>query len=311
MFTLILPAILAILSLLAASNAHAEIINRVYAVVGEKVITQYELETLNPRRLQFIYDKYKGEERENMLREYYSKALDMLTDNYIIEQAAATEGVRVSDREVSAAVKDIMEKNNVDEAKMTELLAASNQTMEQYKWQIKIDIVKARLMATVFRPKIIITDGDIAKYIAKNSEALELSDMYDLRILTVNNEKELNEAMADFKKNGSFRDTVMKYSKAANAENGGYLGWVEIAFLDDQIRKIVAGVKQGITEPIKNDDGSYRVFYVEGFKNKGEVSGDKRDKIVKAMQEEESQRIFDTWLAEKKKEILIQRKYEN
>lgn len=299
--------ILTILVSAAALSANAEIINRVYAVVGEKVITQYELETLNPRRLQMIYEKLNGEQRQEALDKYYAQALDMLIDNYVIEQAAAKEGVRISNREVTAAIEDIMQQNNVDEEKLEELLAASNQTLEQYKWKIKIDIMKARLMSTVFRPKIVITDEDINKYVAENSDVLELSDEYELRILKVDTEEELTAAMKDYEETGSFRETVMKYSKAGNASNGGYLGWVEVAFLDEEIRQAVAGVKEGITEPL-NGDG-YRVFYVEGFKNKNELSEDKKDNIVKAMQERESQRIFDNWLTEMKKEILIQKKY--
>ncbi|ADD67058.1 SurA domain protein [Denitrovibrio acetiphilus DSM 12809] len=296
-----------ILLLAAAVSANAEIINRVYAVVGEKVITQYELETLNPKRLQYIYKNFEGDKREEELNKYYVAALDMLTNNYVIEQAAAREGVRVSSREVDGAVKEIIEKNSIDEDKLSELLAASNQTMEQYKWSIKIDILKARLMSTVFRPKIIITEDDIKKYVEANAAALELSDMYELRIMTVDNKEQLDKALADFKDTGDFRSTVMKFSTSGNADNGGYLGWVELAFLDDEIRNTIAG-KKGLTEPLE-DHGSYRVFYVEGFKNKDNVTGDKRDSIVKTLQEERSKEIFDNWLAEKRKEILIQKKY--
>ncbi len=247
-----------------------------------------------------IYEKYYGEERKEMLDKYYLSALDLLINNYVIEQAAAREGVRVSSREISGAIDDIMKKNNVDEEKLKELLAASNQTLEQYKWQIKIDILKARLMSTVFMPKIIITDDDIDEYIMNNSEALDLSDMYELRIMTVDNDAELKEAMADFEKNGSFRDTAMKYSKSGNADSGGYLGWIELSFLDAEIRDVISGIKKGgIAKPIKGDSG-YRVFFVEGFKNKSDVDDDKRNKIVASMQEKQSVEIFANWLAEKK-----------
>jgi len=297
-----------ILLLTVATNSYAEIINRVYAVVGEKIITQYELEMLNPKRLQHIYQKYSGEEREEQLTKYYVGALEMMISNYVIEQAAAKEGVRVSSREVDAAINDIMEKNGVDEARMRELLAASNQTFEQYRWSIKVDILKARLISTVFRPKTIITDEDIKQYVADHAAELELSDTYELRIMSVDSEEDLKEAMADFKETGSFRDTAMKFSKAGNASSGGYLGWIEYAFLDDDIKDVVAGVKQGITKPIKDADG-YRIFYVEGYKNKDNISDDKRDNIVKALTADRSKEIFKDWLAENRKEILIQKKY--
>jgi len=300
--------LLILLLTVPAAKSQAEIINRVYAVVGEKVITQYELETMNPKRLQMIYENYSGEERQEELDKYYLGALDMLVDNYIIEQAAAREGVRVSNKEVDKAIEEIMERNGVDEDKLRELLEASSQTLEQYKWKIKIDILKARLMSTVFRPKIIITDSDIQKYVEENAEVLELSDSYELRLLVVENKKQLDEAMADFRKNGSFRETVMKYSKASSAKDGGYLGWVQLSFLDDDIRDVVAG-QEGLTEPIKTDDGGYRVFYIEGYRSKEDLPEEKKENIMAAMREKASQEIFENWLKEKKTEILIQKKY--
>lgn len=299
-----------ILLLLTATSSYAEIINRVYAVVGEKIITQYELETLNPKRLQHIYEKFDGEEREDELTKYYIGALEMMINNYVIEQAAAKEGVRVSDREVDGAIDDIMKKNNVDEVRLRELLAASNQTLEQYKWSIKVDILKARLVSGVFRPKIIITDQDIQKYVDSHTAELELSDSYELRMMVVNTQEQLDEAMADFEKTGDFRETAMKYSKAGNAESGGYLGWVELAFLDDDIRGAISGVEKGITKPIEDPTG-FRVFYVEGFKNKNELPEEKKDNIVRALTEDRAKEIFENWLAEKRKEILIQKKYAN
>jgi peptidyl-prolyl cis-trans isomerase SurA len=298
-----------ILLFLTATSSYAEIINRVYAVVGEKIITQYELETMNPKRLQYIYEKFKGDELETELARYYNGALDLMLDNYVIEQAAAKEGVRVSDREVDGAVQEIMEKNNVDEIRLRELLAASNQTLEQYKWSIKVDILKARLVSTVFRPKIIITDQDIQEYVDGHTAELELSDTYELRILTTDSKAKLDEAMADFEKTGDFREAAMKYSTAGNADSGGYLGWVELAFLDDDIRSAITGIKKGIAKPIEDSDGGFRVFYIEGFKNKNELPEEKKDSIVRALTEERSKEIFDNWLADSRKEILIQKKY--
>lgn len=294
----------------AAASAQAEIINRVYAVVGEKVITQYELETLNPKKLQMIYEKFSGEQLAEALDKYYLTALDLLIDNYIIEQAAAREGVRVSNREVTMAVEDIMERNDINEERLQEMLTASNITFEQYKWNIKIDILKARLMSTVFKPKIIITEEDIKEYANKHADTLELSDSYELRMLTVSSKEKLDEAMADFEANGSFRETAMKYSEAANAADGGYLGWVQVSFLDDDIKNTIAGMEKGIAEPVSDGD-SYRVFYVEDYKDKEQLPADKKKEITNIMHQEQAKTIFENWLEQKKKEILIQKKYAN
>jgi peptidyl-prolyl cis-trans isomerase SurA len=292
-----------------AASVNAEIINRIYANVGDKIITQFEIESLNPKRLTMIYKKYEGAERQAELDKFYAENLEALIDNYIIEIAASREGVRVSDREVDKAVDDIMERNGVTQDRLEELLEASMKTLEQYKWQIKIDILKSRLMGSVFRPKIVVTEEEINNYIADHADDLELSDMYELRVIKVSDKEKLEQAMFDYETNKSFRDTAMKFSEDATASNGGYLGWVEVAFLDESIKEAVKG-KQGITEPVSDGEG-YRVFFVEGFRNKNEVNEDKKEKIINIISKERAQDIFDNWLKEKRGEILIQKRYAN
>jgi peptidyl-prolyl cis-trans isomerase SurA len=301
--------ILTALLVVTAASVNAEIINRIYANVGDKIITQFEIESLNPKRLTMIYKKYEGAERQAELDKFYAENLEALIDNYIIEIAASREGVRVSDREVDKAVDDIMERNGVTQDRLEELLEASMKTLEQYKWQIKIDILKSRLMGSVFRPKIVVTEEEINNYIADHADDLELSDMYELRVIKVSDKEKLEQAMFDYETNKSFRDTAMKFSEDATASNGGYLGWVEVAFLDESIKEAVKG-KQGITEPVSDGEG-YRVFFVEGFRNKNEVNEDKKEKIINIISKERAQDIFDNWLKEKRGEILIQKRYAN
>lgn len=298
----------ALLALLPLNSAKAEIINRVYAVVGDKVITQYDLESMNPQKLRLIYEKFKGDDRQTVLNEFYNENLNNLIDNYVIEIAAASEGVVVSEREVEGAIEDIMKKNNVDKPKLESLLEAQHQTYAQYRWRIKIEIITARLMSTVFRPKIIVNDADIQKFIAENQASLDLSDMFELRMLHVPNKEKLTEALAEYEKTKSFRDAAMKYSDDKTAGEGGYLGWVELSLLNAKIRDAIGTQKQGIVAPIE-EDGSYRVFFIEGYKGKTDVGADKKETISRTIRAKQSQAIFEEWLKDKKGEILIQKKY--
>jgi peptidyl-prolyl cis-trans isomerase SurA len=298
----------ALLCTLTLSSVHAEIINRVFAVVGDKVITQYDVESLNPQRLKLIYTKFKGDDRKKQLDEFYRENMENLIDNYVIEIAAAGEETRVSDREVDGAIQDIMQRNNVTKEQLEELLSAQHQTYEQYRWKIKIDILTTRLMSSVFRAKVVVTDDDYKNYVEAHETALDLSDMYEMRMMTFGSKAKLDEAMKDFSENKSFRDTAMKYSEDKLAENGGYLGWVELGFLDPKIRELIGDKKEGITKPLDDGD-SYRVFYIDGYKDKSQVDGDKKENIIKAMKDKRAKEAFEQWIQDKKEEIFIQRKY--
>lgn len=295
---------------LPLSSVNAEIINRIYANVGNRIITQFEIESLNPKGLASIYRRYQGEKRADELKKFYTQALDFLINNYVIEIAAAREGIRISDREVDKAIEDIMERNGVTKDKLEELLEASMKTFEQYKWQIKIDILRARLMTNVFRPKIVVTEEDVLEYIKKHEESLDLSDMYELRMIKVDSKEKLDQAMFDYNVHKSFRDTAMKFSTDSTGANGGYLGWMEISFLDEQIRNAILAKKEGITEAIPDGDG-FKLFFVEAFRDKNQVNDEKREKIEMAIRAEISKEIFENWLKDGRSEILIQKKYAN
>ena len=163
-------------------------------------------------------------------------------------------------------------------------------------------------MSSVFRPKVVVTDDDFKNYVAEHEKTLDLSDMYELRMMKFTSKEKLDEAMKDYEEHKSFRDTAMKYSEDKLAENGGYLGWVELGFLDPKIRGLIGDMKQGITKPIEDVDG-FRVFYVEGYRDKSEVESDKKENIIKAMKDKKAKEAFEQWLADKKDEIFIQRKY--
>jgi len=298
----------ALLGILTLNSAHAEIVNRVFAVVGDRVITQYDIETLNPQRLKLIYEKFQGEERQAQIKEYYRENMENLIDNYVIELAAETEGFRVSDTEAEAAIQDIMQRNNITRNMLDELLAAQHQTYEQYKWKIKIDILSARLMSSVFRAKVVVTDEDFKKYVSQNEKTLDLSDTYELRMMKVSTKQKLDEALKDFNTGKNFADTAKKYSEDKLASDGGYLGWVELGFLDEKIRELISGMKQGITKPLEDVDG-YRVFYVEKYKEKTDVGSDKKENIMRAIKDKKALETFQQWLQDKKDGIFIQRKY--
>lgn len=304
MFFLTVLLTLALLPL----SVRADVLDRVFAVVGDRVITQYDLESLNTQRLKMIYDTYKGDERAAKLKEFYNENLEILIDNDVVEIAAAQEGVTVSDKEVDSAIDEIMKRNNVDRTKLDQLLEAQHTTYNQYRMRIKSDILTTRLMSTVFRPKVVVSEDDINKYISENQTNLDLSDQYELRVLKVSTKDKLDQALADFDKKKNFHDTAVQFSEDKNAASGGYLGWVEMALLDTSVRNAIGSLKQGITKPIEDSDG-YRVFYVEGYKSKADVDSDKKETITQAIRTKKTEEIFNNWLTEQKAEILIQRKY--
>lgn len=297
-----LPLLLLSLSL----PVQAQIIDRVYARVGDDIITKFDVEAFNPERTRVIYAISDSEERAKRIGEYTKKTLDYLVDQHVVLNAARREGVRVTDKEVDNAIKDVLEKNQIDEQQLQELLLKENRNLTQYKWQIKMDILSTRVRSRVLAPKVVVTDDEIKKYIKENAVKLDLSDQYELRMLKLSTRIGMERALEYFHKNGSFLETVAKYSED---EKGGYIGWFEFDSLDSTLQEMLKGKKKGDVTPVQYVGDGYRVMYVENFKDKLEGTEDARLNAAGKISDEKMKSVYENWLKDSRQRILVQYMY--
>lgn len=297
---------LLLLLLSLSQQVQAQVIDRVYARVGDDVITKFDVESLNPERTKAIYAIADENEKNRVLAEYTKKTLDFLVDQYVVLNSARREGVRVSDQEVDNAVKDVLEKNSITEQQLLDVLARENRTMAHYKWQIKMDILSTRVRSRVLAPKVVVTNDEINKYIKENAEKLDLSDQLELRMLKLENRLALDKALEFYRKNGSFVETVAKFG---DDDDGGYLGWFEYDSLDSSLQDLLKGKNKGDVTGVQSFGGEYRVLYVENFKDKYEGTAEIRQTVSARISDEKIKTIYDKWLKDSKQRILVQYMY--
>ncbi|TYB33622.1 MAG: peptidylprolyl isomerase [Flexistipes sinusarabici] len=292
--------------LLVQSPLSAQIIDKILAVVGDEVITKYEVESFNPERVKQIYSLKNEEKKDNTLQEYYDNVLDFLVEQYKVELAAKREGVEVTEAETNAALQDVLTKNNVSMEQLKSALKERGLTLAKYKWQIKMDILKSRIMSRIIAPMVVVTNEDIRDYIDEHPE-LDLSDKYELRMIEVKN-KDKFKKMKDYLENHSFSDTAIKFSKAASAKSGGYIGFVSPDQVAEVIQKKLEKAKTGDVFRVNNDN-SIQLFKVESFSSKYNVDNKTREEIVSKIREEKLKKVYENWLKEHSETIYVKYKY--
>lgn len=284
----------------------AKTIDKILVIIGDKIITQYEVESFNPKKVKEIYSVNEEKKRSELLKKYYQSVLDFLVNQYTIEIAAEREGIKVSENEVDTAINQILEKNNITEEQLTELLEKEDLTFQKYKWQIKMDIINARLNSRVILPKIVVSEEDIRNYIDKNKESLELDDTVELRMIVTdkknkeNIEKEIEKL--------SFPDLAIKYSSDKSAKSGGYIGSLKLGFLPENLREKLKDKKKGEIVVVEEGD-VIKYFYIENYKTKYDIDEKIRSEIIDILKKEQYQKVYENWLAEHKKTIFV--KYMN
>src|SRR3972149_12325140 len=110
---------------LLLTAAHAEIVDRVVAVVNDSAITLAEL---NAATAGLIDIKDSNKDKKKNIIETKSKVLDQLIEKKLVEQAANKAGITVSEKEIDNASEDVKQENNLGHEELLSALAKSGLT---------------------------------------------------------------------------------------------------------------------------------------------------------------------------------------
>ena len=112
----LVTAIALLLAGAAPEPAHAEVIERVAAVVNDHAILLSDLRRkAAPFLEQALSDAKSASERQSRLETIYQRLLDQLVDEELVEQAARKMHVTVNESEVDQAIDNVRRQNNLDE----------------------------------------------------------------------------------------------------------------------------------------------------------------------------------------------------
>ena len=212
----------------------------VVAVINDAIILNSELEArLMPVRAEVdqIADPKERERRYSKLR---SQILDEMVNEELIVQAAETAKIEVESSEVQAAMDEIKQQNNLDDAGLTSALAAQGYTLSSYKQDLRRQLLRLRAVNQLVAPKVNITDEDVrARYDqmqrrTEQVQAVKLSHML-FKLPEHPTEQQLAEAkaraekaMARVKGGDPFAKVAADVSDDDGTKTtGGELGWFE------------------------------------------------------------------------------------
>lgn len=128
-------------------------IDRVVAVVNHDIILGSELERElgTVPELASITDAAARAKRRDELRPL---VLDDLIERALYRQQAARAGVTVDDPEITAAIEEIKRQNSFDDKQLGEALAQSGFTLDQYRANVKDQILRIKVVNVAIRPQV-------------------------------------------------------------------------------------------------------------------------------------------------------------
>lgn len=253
------------------------IIDSVLASVDGIPITLREFtDQLNPKRKVAISDFTKDPS--------LGQFLDAMIMERLIEAESTNRKIKATSEDVDRYIEQVASQNNLSRSDFEVALKTQNKSMEDFKKQARLEILRSRLMGQIAQSAPAVTDQELDESVDTGSDsALLESDhkvRFKLREIVILKKSEQDESISEKAQNvyeklsegEDFSKLAKEVSQGASAQNGGDLGEVVEDDLSDEIKENVSNLEVGKFSQVIEMSDAYRLFYLEARYEEGETS---------------------------------------
>lgn len=295
------------------SQAPAEPLNRIVAVVNNDVITLHEL---NSRVKDFTGsspDELRARDPGAFL-DVQRQVLELLIDDRIAQDKIRQLGIKVSARQIEDSIETIRRDNNWTREELLERLAKAGIPFEKYKENVRKDLERIQLLNYEVRSKIIIREEAVASYYQEHKEEFGAEEKVHLGGIFLTNEnpgseeslkallKKGEELLDRLKKGEDFAALAREFSQGPGAEEGGDLGTFNAGHLEPELRKILEGVPEGgVSDLIVRPNGVQIVKLIKREVTQVKPLEEVKNAIFSMLFKREVDRRYMAWIQELRK----------
>lgn len=300
------------------SRAHAEIIERIVAIVNDEIITQTDLDKYAARlRSGGLTDDLliADEATKQSLLQDRSKLLDKMIDEKIIDSEIKKQNLSVPIERVEQEIRSIAKRNNVSRDELKSALQERGIDFSQYQDFIKTGLERQALIEKAITSRIKISEDDVlAAYSARKSGSSAQAYEFTLSHILFLNEKggaeaaraRAEEALKKLKDGGNFEKIAAEYSDDPAFENGGLIGVFKSNELNDELKQAVEKLGSGETTDVIPTRGGFQIVRVNKKRLITDPATEKeRDQLRAALYEKAYKKQFRSWLDQLHQEAFI------
>ena len=286
-----------ICSLCFTLSSHAEVVDRIIAIVNDDIITLKEVEN-------FVHVEKAN--RFTSVDEYLrnlklKEKLDFFITSLLIKQQARKLKIEVSDREIDAIIENIKKQNLITDAELKEQLKKERISYSDFVEGVRTDVLKNRVLTRVVSPEVNVTDAMMKDYYEKHKDLFRPLE-YHLKQIFISGQRpdaqeRASEAYRRLNQGTTFEETAAEFSDDPSGKQGGDIGFVRA---DDLIPVLRESIKLLVPNTYTNAvETPYGLNILKLIKvNKGELIpfDTLKDKIHEQIVLEESNKRYDEYV---------------
>jgi peptidyl-prolyl cis-trans isomerase SurA len=295
-------------------------VDYVVAVINDAIILNSELEVRRVPLLAETQQITDPKERDRRVAKLTSQVLDEMVNEEVIVQAAEQSKIEVESADVQAALDEIKQSNNLDDAGLAAALAAQGYTLAGYKHELRRQVMRYRAVNQLVAPKVNVTDEDVrARYdqMARRTEqvqAVQLSHML-FKLPDHATEQQIADAKDRAAKAIARVKAGEEFAKVAATDSdddgtkatGGELGWFQRGSLaTPEWEPIVFAMDKGdIRGPVPGPNG-FHVFLVTEIKRSDlKPFPEMKEQLMRELRRRETDKQTASWVEELRKKAYI------
>ena len=245
--------------------------DRIVAVVGDEVITAYELRTRLATALVQLQKQGTPLPTQNVLEQ---QMLERVIMDRVQLQFAKETGMRIDDAQLDQAIGRIAAGNKMSPQQFRAALEKDGIEYSKFREEIRTEMIMTRLREREVDSKLVISDGEIDNYLA-NQAATGSSEEYQVAHILLRAPESASpeqlqklrlraeQAQKRARAGENFAERAAAFSDAPDALKGGDLGWRPLARMPaiyaDAASKLGAG---GVSELLRSSAGFHVIKLV-------------------------------------------------
>lgn len=257
--------------LFAASEEPVEA-DRIVAVVGDEVITYFELRTRLAAALKQLQKQGTPLPAQDVLEK---QMLERLVMDRVQLQAARETGMRIDDIQLDQAIGRIAANNKLTPQAFREALEKDGIKYDQFREEIRSEMTMVRLREREVDSRLVVSDGEIDNYLSNQQttggdeeyqlahillRAPESASPEQLQKLRLRGEQALKRA----REGENFAVLTAAFSDAPDALQGGDLGWRPLNRLPTLYADVSARLHPGeVSDLLRSSAGFHIVKLLE------------------------------------------------
>jgi len=297
----------------AEQQSPGEVIERLVAVVnGEPLL----LSELRGRAAPFLARVMQAPEMQRMqlMQQLYGELLTQLIDERLLEQEARKLSISVLGSDVDRAIENVQRQNNLKSAEFWDAVSAQGFTPEQYKSDVRRQLLRLKVINQKVRTRINVTEDDVRRKYEETLRSARKSAKFNVAHVFLPVEEGSVAKLAKVRGEAEALRaglTIENFDKAITDNGGGELGWISQTDLPDVLSDALLSLEPGqISTPVRGPSGLHIFLLRErklGEESVGDYEQTKAD-LFRQMVDQSMAKQEVAYLAELRKQSLISRR---